>query len=247
MKIILTVFTFLFLIINCFSQTIIHTNDPSVKNIEILDTIIERNNPKALDFSKHQLFIDTTRTYVFYKKMEKWDPLKQISSQYLFELFNDSIFTKVDLKNFPKIWVTLIQYQGEFMLFDRCNGTEPTYVFNDSLFYICGVHEGDLRKIKKVNTEYPKEFIFELKSFQNDGIEEPIIFHFQITSRSDVYKLTIEFNNEIYSEFVTSKENIRNFDLLVNHCPNNEVTQEIIEIDRKYGDWIKLKTLPNKR
>ena len=229
--------TLLFLCSNCFGQKKASVQSENPMWSEEIDTIIEKNNPNSLDLSKHQLFIDTTRTYVYYERTEKWNPLVNtelisITNEYLKDLYKDPQINKFNFQNFPRLWLSLKKYKGEFILYDRCDGAETSYGLNDSIFYIFGVHEPDLRKIMKVNVLNETELEIELERFTIEQDTDPLIVKIQMTERKYIYKLIMNLNDFTSVVFVTPNNYIRNFDVLVNHCPINKV----IEFDEKLDD-----------
>ncbi len=217
-----------------YGQTVKSSNKTySDFNIEI-DTIIEKCNPKILDFSRHQLFIDTTRTFEYYDKVENSNPfnsedIKTISNEYLKVLHSDTQFQVFNFQNFPRLWIPLKKYQGNFILYDRCDGSETYYGITDSLLYIFGVHEFDLRKIKNVKMLNNNEVEIELEKYKNDKNTIPLTLKIQMTSNKDIYTLTTNLFGDITTINVIPNFNVRNFNVLVNHCPINKV----IEFDNK--------------
>jgi hypothetical protein len=231
MKKSLNILTYLLILTRCFGQESAVGKVEVSKLVEEIDTIIERNNPNSVDFNKHQLFIDTTRTYLYYDRIENWNPFensKETTLDYLNDLYGDKNLVKFDFKDFPRLWITLRQYQNEFMLYDRCDGMETSYGLTDSIFYIFGVHEFDIRKIKRMVQLNDNELEIELEKYKGEENEKPLIVNIQKTERKAIYKLTYNLNYI----FVTSNENVRNFDVLVNHCPINKV----IEFDNKFDN-----------
>lgn len=205
---------------------------------DVIDTVIERNNPTSLDLSKHQLFIDTTRTFPFYDQIENRTYIDADNpewNEWVYSNFGDSIFQHFNFGNFPRQWLVLNKYQDEFIFYKRCDGNHPAYEFNDSLFFIIGTHEGDCRKILNVMELENHGFVIELGVFSNEGINQNISFSFLPTERIDIYKMVVNFDGMIYSNYVTPKEYVRNFDALVNHCPTNKV----IEFDEVLDDFVR--------
>ena len=51
-------------------------DEPVLEPIKIdfsLDTIIEKNSPKNLDLTKHQLYLDTSRSNKHYDWLQNWE------------------------------------------------------------------------------------------------------------------------------------------------------------------------------
>jgi len=227
MKNTIIILPYLLLLTSCFGQTKTDiTENRQLINDEI-DTIIERNNPNSLDFSTHQLFIDTTRTYIYYERIENSDPLQnpqQTTIDYINEMFKDQNFEKFDFKEFPRLWLTLRKYKGEFILYDRCDGSDPAYRLTDSTFNIYGVHEFDIRMITDLIKINDSEIEIKVVIDKKDSQEKPLRLTIEKTEYKDVYILTYE-GYYVGTTYVTPIENVRNFDLLVNHCPINKVVE----------------------
>ena len=119
----------------------IFSNTEFGENIQKIskDTIIERNNPKSLDLSKHQIFIDTTRNSEFYKKLKNWTKseldIKEItnSSKKHNVRFPEKL---INLKIIPNYFISLRKLNNEFILYDRCDGIEQRYEITENLFVI---------------------------------------------------------------------------------------------------------------
>lgn len=220
----------LLLLTACFSQ-----NKSKVKPAKVsksfsfeLDTVVERNNPKSLDLTKHQLYIDTTRTAEYYNQIEKWNPFEenQIDTKNaLEELYQKQEIIEFDFQNFPRLWIPLRMYQNDYLLYDRCDGSETSYGLSDSFFYIFGVHEFDIRKIKRILKINTNELEIELDAYVTENKNKTLKVHFKATENKDIYHVTLDFDGYITQTFMTPPTNVRNFDVLINHCPENKVLE----------------------
>ena len=229
MKISLLIFAHLLHLSGCFGQTKTTSNEEITQVNKEIDTIIEKNDPNSLDLSKHQLFIDTTRTYEYYDRTEKWNLFENSEAtpiDYVNHLYKSQGFDEFDLKDFPKRWIRLRQYKNKFILYDRCDGTETSYGLTDSIFYVFGVHElQDVRKMKRIIKRSEDEIKLELEKYKNEPEERPLTAHIKKTGTKDVYKLRINFGDRVSTIFVTPIRSIRGFDVLINHCPINKVVE----------------------
>ncbi len=196
------------------------------------DTIIERNNPKSLDMSIHQLFIDTTRTYIFYERVEKANLIQNPQQEYINyinQMFENQIFEKFDLEEFPRFWLTLRKYKGEFFLYDRCDGSDYAYGLTDSTFNIYDPHELDIRMITKLIKISKSEIEIEAAYDKKNNQEKPLKLTIKKTEQKDVYALNFE-GYYTGKSYITPFKNVRNFDLIVNHCPKYKIN----EVDDKF-------------
>ena len=185
------------------------------------DTVLEKNNPNVLDLAEHQLFIDTTRNSEFYRAVENWKPnewaVKSISST-LAAIKEADEPTVIDTKDFPTNFIAVQKLNGEFVLYDRCDGIDPRFEIRNNAVIFYGPLESDAEPIEK------------LLSLSDDKIEIQLISHpaktpdkksiLTIERVSDiVYELNYRNQTFEWSEFVTPTENIGHFYLVVNHCP----------------------------
>jgi hypothetical protein len=87
----------------------------------------------------------------------------------------------------------------------------------------------DLRKIKNVEILNPKEIEIELVRFSSDENKTPLKVTIKMTERKDIYTLSSNLNDLTSTILVTPNFYVRNFNVLVNHCPTNKV----VEFDNK--------------
>ena len=149
MKQILIILIALF-IVNCSRNKNSNTKS-SIEFIE--DTILEKNNPKSIDLSKHQLFIDTTRNSIFYDKLKNWSEseyqIRDIEI-YLNEINKGFTPKSINLKKFPSRFISLRNLNNKFILYDRCDGIDQRFVFRDTAFITYGPLESDAESISKI-------------------------------------------------------------------------------------------------
>ncbi len=186
-----------------------------------LDTILERNNPKNLDLSKHQLFTDTTRNSEFYQKYADWKPNKldnDAISYHINEISKKHKPKKIEFGKFPKQWVTLKKLNNEFVVYDPCDGNTTSIELTEKavLFYY--------------QLEPDADMIFELRKLTDNSIElelravpqkiksEKTELSIKPTEWENVYLMTYSFGKW----YVTPKEKVSEFELIVNHCPTTK-------------------------
>jgi len=188
------------------------------------DTILERCDPKSLDLSKYQIFIDTTKNSEFYKNLKNWSASKwdiQSINVTLNAINKDLNFSKIELIDFPSQFITLRKLNGQFFLYDRCDGIDPRFEIRDTAFISYGPLESDAESISKLIFLTEKSIELELRSFQaksNYSYSKLKIDKIQ----EFIYRLT--YTNKTYHriEYVTTIDGIEKFDLVVNHCPDRK-------------------------
>ena len=186
-----------------------------------LDTILERNNPKNLDLSKHQLFIDTTRTSEFYQKYSNWKPHKldnDAVSYHINEISKKHKSKKIEYGNFPKQWVSLKKMNNEFVVYEPCDGTTTSFELteNSVIFYYQIEPDADLISELKKLTDNTLEL--ELRTVPQKIESEKTKLSITPTEFKNVYLLKYSFGEW----FVTPRDKVAEFDLIVNHCPTTK-------------------------
>ncbi|MFK7905275.1 MAG: hypothetical protein AB8B69_09130 [Chitinophagales bacterium] len=192
------------------------------------DTILERNNPKALDLTKHQLFIDTTRNSIFYERLIQWKANQRKNETvetYLAELNKISKSKKSDFGDFPRLFVRVNKLEDEFVLYDRCDGTDPRYELRDSAFIFYGPLESDAETIKDVYQKNGKSIKLQLNSFKAKTPDEVSALQIDRTKHPGIYSLKYKNQNYSLEEYVIPIEDVEKFDLVVNHCPVMKVLE----------------------
>ncbi len=194
-----------------------------------VDTILERNNPNFLDLSKHQIFIDTTRSSVFYERVKNWRQSKwgkRAIDSYLNEINKDFQPEKVDLKDFPSYFITLRKLNDQFVVYDRCDGIDPRFEIRDTAFIFYGPLEPDAESISKMISLSDNSIELELRTFQAKSNDQKSIL--KIVKVDDfVYKLFYKNQTSDRIEYLTTVDGIERFDLVVNNCP----TMKMMEFD----------------
>ncbi|MDT0554352.1 hypothetical protein, partial [Urechidicola vernalis] len=186
-----------------------------------LDTILERNNPKNLDLSKHQLFIDTTKTSEFYQKYSNWKPHKldnDVVSYHINEIAKKHKSKKIEYGNFPKQWVSLKKINNEFVIYEPCDGTTTSFELteNSVIFYYQIEPDADLISELKKLTDNTVEL--ELRTVPQKIESEKTKLSITPTEFKNIYLLKYSFGEW----FVTPRDKVVEFDLIVNHCPTTK-------------------------
>lgn len=189
------------------------------------DTILERSSPRALDLTKHQIFIDTTRNSKFYQSLKNWKESiwdKKAINSTLNLLNEDFKPIQVDLKSFPNHFITLRKLNDQFVLYDRCDGIDPRFEIRDSVFIIYGPLESHAEPISRMISITDDSIELELKTFQLRSHDEKSRLNIKRVE-DFIYKLSYSslYNGKTYirNEYLTTIDAIQKFDLVVNNCP----------------------------
>lgn len=197
------------------------------------DTILEKNNPKYLDFSKHQMFIDTTRNSRFFKEFSNWEKSKwdieSINSAIKYHNKNFKPKT-IELKRFPNKFISLRKLNGEFILYSRCNGKDSRYEITQNAFIFLGPLESDAESISKILINKEDRIKIELKTYEQKSSDKKSILEIEKLD-SLIYKLTYSNLNFSYIDYLTTIDEINKFDLVVNYCPK-EMMLEYDKFDK---------------
>ena len=189
------------------------------------DTILERNNPKNLDLSKHQLFIDTTRNSETYQRLINWKPNRMDNdaiSYFEKEISKKHKMKKIFLKGFPRHWINLRKLNDEFVIYDPCDGNTLAYEINESSVIFFNQLEPAADLISKLKKLREDEIVLELKTIPQKTESESAKLTIKPTLLKNVYELTYTFDNVVIKRFVTPKEKVSEFDIIVNHCPKTK-------------------------
>ena len=198
-------------------------------DIAEIDTILERNNPNSLDLTKHQVFIDTTRSSEFYARVKNWEQSKwdkQTIESYLNEINKDFQPQQIDLKEFPSHFITLRKLNNQFVLYDRCDGIDPRFEIRDTAFIFYGPLESDAESISKTISLTNNSIELELRTFHVKSSDKKSILKIKKIDYL-IYKMT--YKNQAFDrvEYLTTVAGIEKFDLIVNNCP----TMKMMEFD----------------
>jgi len=225
---ILYILTFIFLI-SCQSNTKSNTEvKKQTKTFETKiplwkigqDSILERNNPKNLDLTKHQLFIDTTRNSDFYKAYFNWNPHKfdkQATEYYIKEISKKYKPKSISIGNFPDTWITLEKLNNEFVVYDKCDGISTRYFIDKNSINLYNI-EADADIIQRLKKLTDDEIIIETNTIPQKSKSEKGTFSIRKTKHNYVYLLTQDYGDWVSKALVTPLEHINKFDLVVNNC-----------------------------
>jgi len=183
-----------------------------------LDSILERTDPRTLDLNKHQLFIDTTRNSEFYQKYSERKLNKhenRIVEQYFNEISKKYKPKKIDIGKFSKQWVSLKKLNNKFVIYDPCDGNTLSYEITENAVIFYHQLESDLDVIFNLDKLSCNSIELELRTTQEKIKSEKPTLSIKPTGLENVYLLT--YNME--KQFVTPREKVSKFDLVVNHCP----------------------------
>jgi hypothetical protein len=195
-----------------------------------IDTVIERNNPSSLDLKQHQVFIDTSRSSLFYSSLLGWNPNKFEQpgiNFYLDEISKEADLKKVDTKNFPKLWVTLYQIDSQLVLYDRCDGISPAYEVRDTAFVQFGPLESEADGIKNLIKVNKKEISLNLYTIKQKSKTGEAKVSIAATSVPHVWLMSYQVGEYISKKLITPIQDIIYFDMVVSHCPNYKVVDRI--------------------
>lgn len=184
------------------------------------DSILEKNNPKHLDLTKHQLFIDTTRTSSFYQAYLDWNPHefdKQAIAYYTEEISKKHQPKHISIGNFPDIWITLEKLNNEFVIYDRCDGISTRYFIDNNSVNFYAI-EADADVIHKLNKLTDTEIEIEIRTIPQKSKSEKGLFSIKKTKYDYVYILTRDYRDWTSRALVTPLKHIDKFDLVVNNC-----------------------------
>ena len=195
----------------------IHENSTKKGNDNLIDTIAENADPKTLDFSVHQLFIDTTRTWSYYKS------ISQAREEQDFTFLTDEMVRNSQSKGaclpksrFPNHFISLHQKEGTYFLYDRCDGGDAQFLVKDSLFIVFGTIEATAFRIENIQESTANKLTFQFTGY--DGAEESVTIEKVTENRC---RLTCSM--DYLTTDLTLPNSVYDFDMIVNHCPIEKV------------------------
>ena len=191
------------------------------------DTILERTNPKFLNLNEHQIFIDTTRNSKFYLEIKNWKKSKydyQNIEEYLKSLNNNFEVKSIDLKKFPKKFIRVRKLNGEFVLYNRCDGIDFRFELLKNQFIIYGIWESEVHIISKI-IELKKDYLkLELNSINSRTRFQKSYLEIK-RKESLIFELNFENESRNLSLLITTIDKINEFELVVNHCPKMKMPE----------------------
>lgn len=214
------------ILISCKQKTESKPIEKTPKEIPVwkidLDTILEKNNPKNLDLSKHQLFIDTTRDSETYKRLIEWKPNRMDNDaiSYLEKEISKKHKSKtIDLKEFPKHWIGLKKFNNEYVIYKPCDGNIFSFEINESSVIFFHQLELDANIIYELKKLREDEIVLELRTISQKTKTEKAELTIKPTEFENVYELTYSFDDSVSKQFVTPNAKVSEFDMIINHCP----------------------------
>ncbi len=183
-------------------------NKTKADPLEGIDVVLEMNDPKNLDLSKNQLFIDTSKTYKYYDEMLSWNHDEQARNIRLF--------------------VSLRKFHKEFILYNRCDGIDECFGFADSSFEIFGLLESEINTINKFLKKTDNEMIVELLTHTSTKT----IVSIQPSEYENVFQLHYKNDESDTTYYVASVKDIKKFNLVVNHCVDRKIVEFMDVFDK---------------
>lgn len=194
----------------------------------VLDTILEKNTPQALDMTRHQLFIDTSRGSYKQKVALEESTLKTAINNLLADLNKVAHSTSIRLPtSFPSHFTCLHQLKkdGTFVLYDRCDGSDPIYIIADNHLLKLGPLDLSVYTINKVITVHNDKLHLKLNTINRYIDDKSIskVVDFKISHTDNPYIFEMELNNRLIH--LVSIKDTDQFDIIVNHCPTQKVAE----------------------
>ncbi len=190
-----------------------------------IDTILERNAPESLDLTTHQLFIDTTRNSKYYHQILNWEPNEfdvQGAEYYFNEISKNFEISKVDLKDFPRNWISIHQLNNEFVAYNPTNGMDWRIRLTDSSVNHYAI-EADVDIISKIASIKSGELILELRTIPQKRANQIAFLRIKKTTHPYLYSLqmsdTSDFEETSFVELITPLEHLTQFNLVVSDAP----------------------------
>ena len=160
------------------------------------DSIPERTSASALNLDEYQLFIDTTKTSVFYRNLDS-----VITSEV--EKHQNAMFKLVELK----------KYKDQFLFYEPCAGEIPRYYISKEAIDIYDKHESVRFELKDFMLNAGNQVLFKDKTDRSLSLKEV---------NEEVIQLKYGDSLQVY---VTKIENATKFEMMVNNCLGKKVRE----------------------
>ena len=199
-------------------------SDPS----EIIDTILEIANPTDLDLDIHQLYIDTTKKHYTNKSISsrRSQEYETTIKDHIHYWNKDFSFQEIETKDFPKVWRIIRRLGDRFYLYDRCDGADPTLELYKNVLVYHEVHEKRFQIIEDVINVNNKEVELNISQYANQSEDSNAIVHISpVDSFEGIFLFRLSSDNLEREQYITPIEKINTFDVIVNHCPINKVSE----------------------
>ncbi len=221
----------LLVLLACKEKTTLYvTNDKysnSNENYEEIDTVLEKNNPKRLDLSKQQLFIDTTKTSQFFQSYYNWNPNLQHEnfSYFLKEITKKFPLQKQEISSFPREWLVIEKLNDEFLIYKPCNGSTESFVITDEALYFFHQLEPEVALLHRVVTSNDTIFNATLLTLSEKNTVIQSNFSIQPSEMKDVYQLKYNHDAIVEEKYIIPMDKVIHFNMVVNHCPEDMVRE----------------------
>ena len=160
------------------------------------DSIPERTSASALNLDEYQLFIDTTKTSVFYRNLDSVITSEEKKHQ-------NAMFKLVELK----------KYKDQFLFYEPCAGEIPRYYISKEAIDIYGKHESVRFELKDFILNAGNQVLFKDKTDRSLSLKEV---------NEEVIQLQYGDSLQVY---VTKIENATKFEMMVNNCLDKKVRE----------------------
>jgi hypothetical protein len=224
----ISLYLLLLLILSSCNNNTLTLEDAPLRSSEVveIDTVLEKNTPDKLNMNHHQLFIDTTsirpRTATSPLNYKKNPSTIAAVEDIIQELIKIAPATSIKLTaGFPTKFVPIHPHQGSFILYDRCDGIDPQYKIEKDKILQFGPLELSAYTIAQVITQTATTLHLQLNALSSQPEAAKIDFKITKTDNPYIFKL-LENNRTTY---LTPLHHANQFDILVNHCPNQKVVE----------------------
>lgn len=204
------------------------TSEEAEINLKVefeIDTILEPNDPNTLDSTKHQLFLDTTRNSKCYNRITNWKPNEfdvEGANYYYREAAKNKEISKVDLKDFPRRWLSIHSLNGNYVGYQPINGIDWRFTLTDSSVNHYRM-EADADAIQEVITLSKNELILKLATIPQKRENQVVFLRIKKTKIPYLYTFqwseTERFAKSEYVALVTPVKHLPKFDLVVSTAP----------------------------
>ena len=181
-------------------------------------------NPANLDLSQPQVFLDTTRTSVFYQQLIDWEPDHQIEAlidEILAEIGHQSS-TPQNFTGYPTELIQVRRLNGKFVLYDPCDGGPTRFSIQNGAFITYGTHEPTADVIYRTLPSKTNAMKVELRTLLYRSPSQKALLFLRPTRTEHVYVLSVQADGKVQQTVVIPVDKIPEFDLVVNHCPINK-------------------------
>lgn len=191
------------------------------------EQVIVTNDPKKLDLTKALRYLDTSKTSDNYQKLLSTRPLQlqeQIASLHRDLHLKSTIVTTARHNTFKK-WICLERYQGEYVVYDPCDGNTESFILQDSAFIAIKRLSYEIHLYSEPPKFQGDTISADLIAYGKNGVALPTTLRIHPTETNAVYLLQLTSQENEISQYITPQEKVNEFDLLVNHCPIEKTSE----------------------